>query len=200
MSRCGVGGVRRRSFDDLCDEMAELWHRDKVRYFYIVDEHILPYDEGAALDFLDTWQRGLERRGRVVAQRDVERLGGHVVLGQVHDVALGAGRDAANDRSVSDLERHEPVQLHREGLRLLGQHVEPEGLHGHEPIAAGLVGAKDRSEDADSDLMQNSERPECSGRRERRRVVVRQRRNSSGGLRDANTDRPARVGSGPISS
>lgn len=62
LSRCGVGGVKRRTIDDLCDEMADLWHRNKVRYFYIVDEHMLPYDEPGALAYLDEWQAGLDRR------------------------------------------------------------------------------------------------------------------------------------------
>ncbi|MCP4677844.1 MAG: radical SAM protein [Deltaproteobacteria bacterium] len=62
IARCGVGGVRRRDLNDLCDEMAELWHKSGVRYFYLVDEHLLPYEEAAALDYLDTWRHGLERR------------------------------------------------------------------------------------------------------------------------------------------
>jgi radical SAM superfamily enzyme YgiQ (UPF0313 family) len=62
LERCGVGGVRRRSLDELCDEMAELWHDRGVRYFYFVDEHLLPYEEREALDFLDGWRRGLRRR------------------------------------------------------------------------------------------------------------------------------------------
>jgi radical SAM superfamily enzyme YgiQ (UPF0313 family) len=62
LDRCGVGGVRRREVDDLCDEMAELWRERDVRYFYFVDEHLLPYDEPGALDYLERWRRGLARR------------------------------------------------------------------------------------------------------------------------------------------
>ncbi len=62
MTRCGVGGVRRRDIEDLCDEMAALWHESGVRYYYLVDEHLLPYDEAEALDYLDTWRDGLARR------------------------------------------------------------------------------------------------------------------------------------------
>jgi hypothetical protein len=62
LDRCGVGGVRRRELDDVCDEMAELWHERDVRYFYFVDEHLLPYGESDALAFLERWRRGLERR------------------------------------------------------------------------------------------------------------------------------------------
>ncbi|MBI5489564.1 MAG: radical SAM protein [Deltaproteobacteria bacterium] len=62
LARCGVGGVRRRRLDDVCDEMAELWRGRGVRYFYFVDEHLLPYEEREALDFLEAWRAGLRRR------------------------------------------------------------------------------------------------------------------------------------------
>jgi radical SAM superfamily enzyme YgiQ (UPF0313 family) len=59
----GVGKVRRRSVDHLCNEMAELWHANGVRYFYFVDEHMLPYEEREALEFIKQWKTGLDRRG-----------------------------------------------------------------------------------------------------------------------------------------
>ncbi|MBI3201945.1 MAG: cobalamin B12-binding domain-containing protein [Myxococcales bacterium] len=62
LTRAGVGGVRRREIDAVCDEMAELWHTRGVRYFYFVDEHLLPYTEPEALDYLRAWKEGLERR------------------------------------------------------------------------------------------------------------------------------------------
>ncbi|MBN1770922.1 MAG: radical SAM protein [Deltaproteobacteria bacterium] len=58
----GVGGTRRRDDDELCDELAGLWHDRGVRYFYFVDEHLLPADRDAALGQLDRWRRGLARR------------------------------------------------------------------------------------------------------------------------------------------
>jgi len=58
----GVGGVRRREIDAVCDEMAHLWHERGVRYFYLVDEHVLPYEEAEALAFVDAWRRGLAAR------------------------------------------------------------------------------------------------------------------------------------------
>lgn len=62
LSEQGIGGVRRRSVGDVCDEMAELWHQRDVRYFYFVDEHLLPYDEPSALTFLSALRDGLARR------------------------------------------------------------------------------------------------------------------------------------------
>jgi Radical SAM superfamily/B12 binding domain len=63
LSAHGVGGVRRRELDAVCDEMAELWHERGVRYFYFVDEHILPYTEGDALEYIAEWRAGLRARG-----------------------------------------------------------------------------------------------------------------------------------------
>jgi radical SAM superfamily enzyme YgiQ (UPF0313 family) len=62
LTQAGVGGLRRRDLDRVCDEMAELWHERDVRYFYFVDEHLLPYDEAEALEFLAEWRSGLRAR------------------------------------------------------------------------------------------------------------------------------------------
>jgi len=62
LRRLGVGGVRRRPVADLCAEIAELY-RDGVRYFYFVDEHVLPTEEREALAFLAALGDGLRRRG-----------------------------------------------------------------------------------------------------------------------------------------
>ncbi len=68
LNRAGVGGLRRRDLADVCDEMAHLWHERGARYFYFVDEHLLPYDEEEALAFLDQF-------GSELARRDVGALG-----------------------------------------------------------------------------------------------------------------------------
>ncbi len=62
LTRSGVGGVRRREIDAVSDEMAELWHERGVRYFYFVDEHLLPYEEPEALDYLRRWKQALRER------------------------------------------------------------------------------------------------------------------------------------------
>ena len=58
----GVGGTRRRDLGAVCDEMAALWHERNVRYFYFVDEHVLPHAEEEALGFLERWGTELRRR------------------------------------------------------------------------------------------------------------------------------------------
>jgi anaerobic magnesium-protoporphyrin IX monomethyl ester cyclase len=62
LREAGIGRVRRRAVDDLCDEMSHLWHDLGVRYFYFVDEHLLPYGEDEALAFLHAMKKSLQRR------------------------------------------------------------------------------------------------------------------------------------------
>jgi radical SAM superfamily enzyme YgiQ (UPF0313 family) len=63
LTAAGVGGVRRRALDGVCAEMASLYHERGVRYFYFVDEHLLPYDEAEALAYLAALREGLRARG-----------------------------------------------------------------------------------------------------------------------------------------
>lgn len=62
LQRGGVGGVRRRELEAVSDEMAELFHARGVRYFYFVDEHLLPYSEPDALDMIARWKAMLAAR------------------------------------------------------------------------------------------------------------------------------------------
>ncbi|MFO0762337.1 MAG: radical SAM protein [Byssovorax sp.] len=62
LTAAGVGGVRRREIEAVCEEMAYLFHERGVRYFYFVDEHLLPYEEPEARSFLDAWREGLRAR------------------------------------------------------------------------------------------------------------------------------------------
>lgn len=64
-SAATVNGVRRRSPENLADEMAELWHERQVRYFCFVDEQLLPRRESDALYYLRRWRGALAARGLV---------------------------------------------------------------------------------------------------------------------------------------
>jgi len=55
----GVGGIRRRTVDDVADELAGL-ARSGHGYAYFVDEHALPYREADALAWLSDLQRRLK--------------------------------------------------------------------------------------------------------------------------------------------
>ncbi|MBI5535738.1 MAG: B12-binding domain-containing radical SAM protein [Deltaproteobacteria bacterium] len=58
----GVGGVRRRSLSSLAEEMAALYHERAARYFYFVDEHLLPYGEAEAIEWIDGLSAELQGR------------------------------------------------------------------------------------------------------------------------------------------
>ena len=60
LNEAGIGGVRRRDVRDLAAEMAHLYRSRGVRYFYFVDEHLLPQREAAALDYLARFKAALE--------------------------------------------------------------------------------------------------------------------------------------------
>lgn len=59
---CGIGGIRIREVNDLCDEMAYLFHERDVRYFGFTDEHMVPFTNAVALQYLDAWHAGLRAR------------------------------------------------------------------------------------------------------------------------------------------
>ncbi len=117
LSDCGVGGVKRRSIDDLCDEMAALWHQRRVRYFYVVDEHMLPYDEREALAYLDEWQAGLKRR-------KVGRFG----IGLMLRAEKITPKVAARFKEVGLVRAFIGLELATaEEGRLFGRRIDPEG-------------------------------------------------------------------------
>ena len=74
-----------------------------------------------------------------------------------------------------------PAQRFGEHLGLFGNDVEPEYLDRHQAVARGLIGAKNGTKSADTDLVQHPEGAECWRRRECAWVLSGQRRNSSGG-------------------
>jgi len=63
MIKNSIGGVRRRSPENIAAEMATLWKDHSVRYFCFVDEQLLPAQPPAALRFLRQWRSALAARG-----------------------------------------------------------------------------------------------------------------------------------------
>jgi len=112
----GVGGVRRRAMDSLADEMASLWHERDVRYFYFVDEHLLPYEEPAALDWLAEFRAAL-------AERDVGDFGIGAMLraDRLTPAVCEAFRDAGLVRCFVGLELATPEEAHRFARRPPGE-------------------------------------------------------------------------------
>ena len=131
------------------------------------------------------WQRQIEGRRRVVPHRHVERFGGDIFLGAVGDRPFNTRGDRFDDRRVEEAGIGRARQLVSKRLRLLGGHIEPEHLDRDQTIARRFVGAKDGTERANTNLMQDPERSECRGWSERSRVVS---GHSWGGTKKCSTD------------
>lgn len=59
----GVGAIRRRSVEDVADEIASLYHDQGVRFFHFVDENHLPPQKGEAAKSLHALCDALDARG-----------------------------------------------------------------------------------------------------------------------------------------
>jgi hypothetical protein len=90
LAASGLGRPVRRPVDDLADEMADLYHRNGVRYFQIIDENPLPSREREALQWIDGFKAALVERGV-----DSVSLGmmtrGDALTGQVIDALVDLG-------------------------------------------------------------------------------------------------------------
>ncbi|MBN2801862.1 MAG: hypothetical protein JXR91_02090 [Deltaproteobacteria bacterium] len=60
---CNIGRSKIRNVNTVCDEISQLWHEQKVRYFSFIDKQLLPDNQNSAIDFLDSLKSGIETRG-----------------------------------------------------------------------------------------------------------------------------------------
>ncbi len=116
----------------------------------------------------------VDRGGRVVAHRDIERFGRHVLFGVVGETALDAGGNRLDDRRMEQSGVGRARELVRERLGLLWREVDPERLDGDQAVAVRFIGAKDGTKRAHTDLMQHPEGAELSRGSEGGGVVSRQ--------------------------
>jgi radical SAM superfamily enzyme YgiQ (UPF0313 family) len=121
----GLGRPTRRPLADLVEEMSELYHRDRVRYFHFIDEGLVPDEEEEALAFLADMkglceEHGLGRvalsfmtRGDALTPRVVDAM---VDVGLIRTLV---GVESANPRSLAALGRMGDALRGRRGLELL---------------------------------------------------------------------------------
>ena len=100
-------------------------------------------------------QRFGDRRGTVIADDHVERLGGHEVEREERRVVGQAGRQRGGDAHVRQVGSDQPIERSNEPMGVFGRKVEPELLHRDQTTGVGLIGAKDGAENAGADLMEN---------------------------------------------
>ena len=94
--------------------------------------------------------------------RDVKRLGGDVLLGQVRHIFFDTGRYRRHDRRVGEADVDEARQCIDERLRLLWRDVETKDLDRNQTVLRWVVRAKNRTENADPNLVHDAEGTECT--------------------------------------
>ncbi len=122
----------------------------------------------------DERQRFVDRRGCVMAQRDVERFSRDVLLGAIRHRPFNAGSNRFDYRRVEQSRLCRVRQLVGQRLGLFGRNVEAEHFDGDQTVARGFVRAENRAERANTDLMQDPKRAERWRWGEGRRLVFSQ--------------------------
>ena len=106
-------------------------------------------------------QLGDERKGRLEGSRrvlphgDIQRFPGHVFLGEVGCHPCQTRGDRRDDRRVLEPHVNDAAELVDQGPGLLRCDAEAKHLDRDQTISTGFVSAKERSEDADPNLMQH---------------------------------------------
>ena len=164
-------------------------YKDVARMQTAVPDALGAREVDGAGELRDKRQHLLDRRGRVMPHRDVQRLGGHVLLGPERERAFDAGLDGLDDRWMHEARVRRAAQRRGQHVRLLGHDVEPEDLDRDKPVAGGFIGAENGTKSTNTNLMQHPEGSECRRGRECAWILSGQRRNSSGRSRECSTNR-----------
>ena len=105
----------------------------------------------------------VDRRGTVIADDDVERLGSHEVQREIRRVVGQPGRQRRGDAQMRQVGSDQTIECGDEPVGAFGRKVEPEQLDRDQATWVGLIGAKDGAENAGADLMENANGPKASG-------------------------------------
>jgi len=97
------------------------------------------------------------RCGTVIANHDVEGLGGHEIERQKRRVVRQARGERRGDAHMGQVGRDEPIERGNKPMGVFRWKVEPELLHRDQATRVGLIGAKHGAENASADLMENPE-------------------------------------------
>ena len=100
------------------------------------------------------------RRRAVFSDREVERLGGHVILREERRHAGDAGRQRQRQRGMRELGRDQPLERRDELMNFFRRQVEGEELDRNEPLALRVIRTEHRPQRPRTDLMKNTKRSE----------------------------------------
>ena len=101
------------------------------------------------------------RRRTVLARQDVQRVGGHEILGEIRRDVADAGSERGRDTRMGQVGVDERLQFRDELMNELGEKVQLEELDRDEPIVFGMIRAKNRSECPCANLVKNAKWAEC---------------------------------------
>ncbi len=104
-------------------------------------------------------------RTRTIADDDVERVGGDVLLRKIRDNPVDAGGEGRGDARVRESGGNQPLELGDKLMHAFGRQIETEDFDGNQAIAIGFVRTKDRTQSPGTDLMENTKRTERVRRR-----------------------------------
>ena len=103
--------------------------------------------------------------GPVLADDDVERVGGDKILREIRRGVGDAGGERRGDRRMRQIGRDQLLEFGDELVRALRRKIEPEQLDRDETILFRLIRAKHGTERARADLMKNAKWTESVRRR-----------------------------------
>ncbi len=120
-------------------------------------------------------------RRRSASERDIERLGGDVVLGEIRAHALDAGGHRRDHSRMRHRRGDQPLEFGNELMDAPGRQVESEEFNGHETIVVRIERPKHGPQCTGANLMENPEWTEGLRRRSTRSVRVQSKLLREGG-------------------
>jgi len=99
-------------------------------------------------------------RRAVIPDKDVNRLGDDEVLCEIRGDAADARGEGRRDARMREVGVNQRLQLSHQPAHAIGRKIELEELDGNQLVLLGIVGTKDRTQCACSDLMKNAKRTE----------------------------------------
>jgi len=105
-------------------------------------------------------QRVIGRRGPVLANREIQRVGGDVLLREKRRNTAHAGGNRPHERRMGQIGRDQLFELSDEPMDAIRRQIEREQLDCNEPFAVCVISAEDRTQRPCTNLMENPKRSE----------------------------------------
>ncbi len=101
-------------------------------------------------------QRVGGQRPTALADHDVERVGGDVVLSEIGAHAIDAGRARRGNRRVPEIGGNQLFELRDQVMNAFGRQIQAEQFDRDQPIALGFVRTEHWTQSTSADLMKHA--------------------------------------------